>query len=79
MSPLCPPLLVVCAAEEDARVVCGGQPNFLLCQGLSMDPPVIISHYSLIGKELLEQMALETNAWDGVIFRTDVCRGGITS
>lgn len=62
MSPLCPSLSVGCTTEEDAWVVCGGQPDFLLCQGLSMDPPLIIRHYSLIGKELLEQMALETNA-----------------
>lgn len=57
----------------------GRQPNFLLCQDLSMQPLLIITHYSLIRNELLEQTALETNAWDGGIFRNDVCYGGITS
>lgn len=44
-----------------------------------MHPLLIISHYSLIGNEVLEQMALEIHAWDGVIFRNDVCHSGITS
>lgn len=44
-----------------------------------MYPPLIISHYSLTGYKLLKQMALETNAWDGIIFSNDVCHGGITS
>lgn len=57
----------------------GRQPHFLLCHGLALHPLLIISHYSLIWNELLEQMSLETNAWDGVIFRNDVCCSGNTS
>lgn len=57
----------------------GRQPHFLLCQGLALHPMLIISHYSLIGNELLVQTALETNAWAGVIFRKYVCCGGNTS
>lgn len=51
----------------------------MLWQGLSMCPVLMVRHYSLVGNEKLEQMVLQTNVWDGVIFRNYVCCGGIPS